>query len=651
MGLLDTNKVLTSPLRGLENTPFDLIMSNEQVDIWEWTDATMNLKLVYRDIYVWAYGSAIWIAKGSINAEKIKVDDFPNLRNFANGNKPVVVKVVACPCKFFYEGRTYGNALSIEGMDCRICVIFSNGQVYHNYPSANNGYDFYDSTWAKKNSLKVADLFTKFDESAIWDLPNRKTPTKDSSLVATGAYYYNPALPANCYEMHPAIGQANGYGNTEGFGATTNFNNGASDNRADIGIRARFFRTNMDDANSNAMDYMGGYIVDDKFTMIATYRSNDGDHPCRMVVFGTQDGGRNWYAMYEFGVNGSYYYSKPDGNDSFYGDVMPPRGLKLAFVGNVGSGVYKIKRRRNVVPSHEWKEPSKKFIFGPDFNIASVSGDESKITITTAQAHGYYEGDIAVLGYQEGVSAGNRVFDFLVNNTADENSGGNGVLLRITNVTTNTFDIELDVHNPDNNLSCRHIHALNKCKDGVSISCGEAYPNGWIMYVPIHEADAYSNLNIAKLKKEWVRLTSTSISFARPLGVLVKQESDGTYCYIGADTSDLDMGNVELAEGRTATIQHNSCGVWKCKIDNLDAAANGELIYDAIETCFGFQEIGGAWIFTGQYGNLAISYDKGATWTRIQLPPKHRGQALAHFSGTTYDKKVAIDNILIQLKK
>jgi hypothetical protein len=119
-----------------------------------------------------------------------------------------------------------------------------------------------------------------------------------------------------------------------------------------------------------------------------------------MVVFGTQDGGRNWYAMYEFGVNGSYYYSKPDGNDSFYGDVMPPRGLKLAFVGNVGSGVYKIKRRRNVVPSHEWKEPSRKFIFGPDSNIASVSADVSKITIATAQAHGYYEGDIAVLGYQ-----------------------------------------------------------------------------------------------------------------------------------------------------------------------------------------------------------------------------------------------------------
>ena len=52
---------------------------------------------------------------------------------------------------------------------------------------------------------------------------------------------------------------------------------------------------------------MGGYEPDYKMTLLASYRSNT-DIAARNVIFMTDDGGRQWYAKYEFGDMGTYSF-------------------------------------------------------------------------------------------------------------------------------------------------------------------------------------------------------------------------------------------------------------------------------------------------------------------------------------------------------
>lgn len=653
MGLLDNNKVRTIPATGLEGSGFKMLTSNENFDVWQWdgTSTSRNLHVTFRDMFVWVStsGDALYMVKGKItdSATTVAVNstNFPNIRQ-SGGNYPKIARVIACPCDFTYLNvNSYGNVSSQSGQKCRICVIFENGQIYHNYPSCQDNCDFYNTVWARSSSVRIEDLFTKFDESVVWDLPNRKSPSNDDSLIETGAYYKNPALPANCYEMHPAISQANGYGNTVGFPATNRVNSASKG--LDIGLRARFWRTDMDNADANSFYYMGGYIADNLFTMVGTYRSNKGTNPCRTCMFGTQDGGRSWYCMYEFAGKdrlkvGSSYVSAD-------GSV----GITLAQSGNAGSGIYTIKRRTLIVPDATNKEPSALFEYGSTINASSIVGTSSSITVTTSSAHGLSNGDVVVVDFQSGQSANNRDFDWMVNESADTTSGGNGIMFKVNNVTSTSFVLTMYVWNPDSNLAVRHIHALNRCKDGVAISCGEQYPHGgWIIYDAIQAADAFSMYNVADSNKNnFVRLNSTADSFQRPLGVVVLQEDDKTYCLIGSDNEFTPMDDVDMPDGRTETFKHNSCGVWKCELSGIDSQKeNGLVKLNAKQVAYGFQQMENAYVFTGQFGALAISYD-GNAWTMFQLPQENRGMNISQFCGMTYDRKFSLNNILVQLKK
>jgi len=535
----------------------------------------------------------------------------------------------------------------------RLCVIFSNGQIYHNYPSCFDDHDFYSASWAKYIGEKVPldDMFTKFDESVVWDLPNRKHPVKtltgaDATLIATGAYYYNPALPDSAYEIHPAINQANGYGNSVGFGATNEINPISSG--SSIGTRARFWRSNPDDASACSFNYMGGYVADNLFTMIGTYRNNTTSNPCRICVFGTQDGGRNWFNMYEFASMDKLHYGDQWSNPS------SAVGLPLAQSGSAGSGIYTIKQRTLVLPSINDKEPTNKFEYGSAVNVSSISGDSNGIVFTTASAHGLVEKDCIIVDFQSGVSPSNRTFDWMVNSSTSSTSGGNGVMFKVHVLSTTTFSVGMYIWNPDNNLPCRHIHALNRCKDGVSVSTGENMPlGGWILYDSIISVDAFGGYNVADLSKNnFVRLNSIKGCYHRSLGTIVQQEKDGTYCYISMDEAGITTADVPLPDGRTDVLKHNSTGIYKVKVEGIDSLAeNGVLLYQGRETAFGFQQILNSFVYTGQFGDLAISFDEGKSWTECTMAPGNRGATFCHFGGVTWDRMFSIDNILVQLKK
>lgn len=663
MGLLDNNSVITTPKTGLEGTSFKKYISNDSYDLFIWNDGVKYLRLSYRDIYAWVNLTTLFLVKGKITDTPIEIEindtNFPNLRKI-NNSWPTIERVIACPCSFATPSNSYGHQTSLGGESCRVCVIFTNGQIYHNYPSCHNGYDFSTQTIAK-TGVTVASMFDKFDESVVWDLPNRKHPVQtnvgdDAGLIATGVYYYNPALQSKHYEFHPALNQSNGYGNTEGFGATTTINNAS--NGLNIGIRPRFFRIDMDNPNANSFAYMGGYVNDERYTMIGTYRTNGGNNPCRICVFGTQDGGRSWFNMFEFGADVTTINSN---HETLAYANSGTTGIPLVQGSDTASsGIYSLRRRYSIVPDATTKEPSDAFYYGPEINITSIVSDSTngKIIVTTENSIEsssiLANGDCIVIGYQSGVGAANRPFDWIVNSSANISSGGNGIMFIVREKTENTFVLTLFLWNPDSELPVRHIHALNKCKDGVAVSSGEDYSKGgWILYNSIISADAFGNYNIASISQnKFLRLNSTKTSFARPLGVVIQQEEDNTYAYIGMDTAIVDMGDVEMPSGRTKTFKHNSCGLWKSPISGFDDMANNAVLkYPSSETCFGFQKFGNAMVFIGQYGDFALSYDDGKTWSTCKIPVGHRGQNGCHYSGMTYDNKFSVDNILVQLKR
>lgn len=654
MGLLDNKRVMTIPFTGLESSDFNLIQESENFGIFVWDESKTGrkLRLTFRDIFAWSNNTSLYMVYGGKITDtpvEIVVNDtnFPGLRrNTITNAYPLIERVIACPCHFCTSNNNqrYGNQTYFSGSNCRVCVIFNNGQIYHNFPSHYNDYDFYTVGYVKEgSSVKVLDLYDKFDESVIWDIAGRKNPTNDLSLVTTGAYYYNPALPSQCYEMHPAINHANGYGNTVGFGATNDVNNGSDG--ANIGVRARFLMADMNEKECNSFSYMGGYINRNNITLIGTYRAN-ASVPARICVFGSQDGGRSWYNMYEFAAQDRLKV------DNTYQSPSGDNGIPLAQVGNVGSGVYNIRRRVLIVPTSTAKEPVNKFEIGSSINVSSIVGTSSDITFTTISNHGLGTGDAIIVGLQDGAEA-DGTFGWMVNETASVNSGGNGVLLKVYDVTNTTFKVKLYTQNPDSNIPTRHIHALNRCKDGVSISTGEQYPSGgWILYLPIEEADGFAHYNVADTTlNKFIRLNSTEDSFQRPLGTIFQQEGDIDYCYIGMDSSRVKSKKADMPNERTEGFDHNSTGLWKVPLSGIDSIENGLLVYSTYEVCYGFQQMLNAKVFCGEFGDFAISYDDGKTWHSITLPEGNWGQNLAHFSGPTYDRKFSIDNVLVQLKK
>ena len=656
MGILDSNIFRVLPKTGLEGTNFEQIASSDGFDVFVWqasNDGRDKLCLTFRDIYAWLGGTSLYLVKGKITDTPTEIainsDNFPGLRMNSQTNKyPTIHHVIACPCTFAYNSSRYGNVSNISSSGVRVNVIFDNGQIYHNFPSCNDTHDYYNDVWKTQSMKRDPADFFRFVESVVWDLPNRKHPVKtktgdDATLIATGAYYYNPALDEKCYEFHPALNQSNGYGNTVGFGATTNVNPISSGK--DIGIRSRFWRTDMEDTNANSFKFMGGYITDNKFTMVGTYRSNQGANPCRMCVFGTQDGGRNWFCMYEFA-------GKDRLHTETYVSAENGRGVPLKLVGTASSGLYKVKRRIINVPYAEAKEPQTIFDYEAAKDVSAINGTSDSI-IFTVPSHGLSSGDCIVVEYQTGVSDGNRTFDWMVNPTADSNSGGNGVLFKVTKITDDTFQVTLYIWNPDGDLPIRHIHALNLCKDGVSVSCGEAYPQGgWILYNAINRADAFSAYNVADItENQFLRLNSTKLSFQRPLGTIVREEEDGTYCYIGMDEGSVAAREDDLSEGRTAKLKHSSTGVYKVPISGIDnLAENGVLLYGTPETCFGFQQVNNILVFVGQYGEIAMSYDWGKSWTTFRST-RGTGQNFCNFGGLTNDRMFSVNNMLVRLKR
>ena len=478
-------------------------------------------------------------------------------------------------------------------------------------------------------------------------VPERKTPVKttsgtDATLIATGCYRYCPCLPDAFYEMHPAISTDNGYGNG-GFPSYIEYTDRGDGNVSKK--RPRLFYPRINNANANLFSWMSGYVQDKQVTMIGTYMPNAaGDTGCRMCVFGSSDGGRNWYVITEFGANGARIGNNGQGetliqapitNYSEFGDTA--NQLKFGSNTMTDGSAYSVIKRSQWTPTAYEKEPTDKFKYGSPVAVSSIVSSDSGIVVTTSSAHGLSNGDV-ILFKREG---GNATWDWLVATDYTTQDAGNGVIWKAKVLSATTFKLMLEVHNPYSELGIRHIHSINRCKDGYSVSCGEEYPLGWVMYIKAMASDTHSYMNAA-FKRPVYRITSSATSIQRCLGVEILDNPEDTV-FAGLDTASVAREGL-APEGRTDKLTRNSCGIFKVALADVDDFSNAECVFQMSQPTYFFKIIQGVMIAIGQQNYLGVSLDYGKSWTTFQLPvyTLPTFMALAEWIGTTSKKEICI---------
>lgn len=489
------------------------------------------------------------------------------------------------------------------GHESRIVIISDKGQIYHNYPARSTTND---------GEALEGDII-KFDRSVVWELKGRKFPSKSKS--ASGVEKYMPCLPEANYQYDPQISKDNGYGNG-GFPKQITHNGTTY---------ARFYEPNKNKYHSFGI--MGGYEPTSKLTLIGTYRSNNLPmQGSRTALFTTSDGGRSWYCKYEFA---SY---SGDNNPGVYLDAS---GETFA---DYTADSFVVKKLTHTYPSEVNKEPDTLFNLGADVVISAIS-KEDKIKVTTKTNHGLSTNDIVVIKSNPGGGL-SADWDWLKNDSITTSSGGNGTMFKVVWQSTTEFLLREYIHNPFNNLSCRHIHCINRIKDGFTLGCGEVYPEGWMFYIPMHSADTFGVIR-AEQDLPLIRLNSSENSLRRPLGFMLLDDKDDTVIF-GSDDSFLIRPNLSLPEGRTDVITRNSTGVYKGKLADFDDFTKYECILEATEPAYIFKEKLGVWIFGGSRGEALLSFDRGKSWEVDNF-----GSTLQYFKGTSGNKILVNDTFII----
>jgi hypothetical protein len=458
----------------------------------------------------------------------------------------------------------------------------------------------------------------RFDESVVWDLPERKYPSMNPD--ASGVEMYFPCLPDECYEYHPILNTDESYVDTYGNGGF-----GKSKTVGDTTYPRFYFPKRNRSQNSFAV--MGGYEPGDKLTLVGTYQSNnDLGEGCRICIFATDDGGRQWYCKYEFAN---------DTRPNWVNDI-DTSSISTAYT----TDSFKFVSKTLKPPSALTKEPVDLFEMGNKEGVIQSISRESVAVVTTATPHGLSTGNVIVI-QANGTPVAQPDWDWMRNDTASTTSGGNGICFKVEKVTNTTFKLHDYIHSAFNNLPCRHIHHINRIKDGYIIGTGEEYPQGWVLYAQVTKSDSFA---VAKATDELpiYRLNSTDTSVQRTLGILMLDDVDSTII-AASDSAGIARENLTLPTDRTDEISRSSIGIFKGKLADIDDISNFNCICEVTQPAYFFKEKLGAWIFSGQRGEGAISFDKGKTWELFTT-----GNAMQYFFGVS-DKFVVIRDNVIEL--
>lgn len=513
-----------------------------------------------------------------------------------------ILKCMLIPYMRKISGIQYERAI-------RLVIITDKSQIYHNYPARNMDYDGY--------SL-FGDI-RRFEESVVWDIPGRKHPSDDNKCEGYEIYY--PNLPKECYELHPMPNTDNRFTDSYGNGGFGKFNEVKHEGQ--ITKVSRFY-IHSRDVQSNPFHFIGTGERDYKMSFICTYRSNV-DKGVRICVFASSDGGRVWYCKYEFGDLGEYAFRQGNvkkwgynfGNAILFGDYSEDDWKRV-----------KVVKRSIIVPCDRNKEPEN--IFAWD-EVGTVDGceptDENHFVLRCEEKHNLCTGNIIALAsdYQTETEKNNS---WMINNDYSSKSAGTGVLFKIKVLDDFRLELYEFVSSPNNNITCRHIHHINRVKDGWILGTGEIYPNSWILYIQIKKSDTYSPV-YAHDELAIFRLNGSEKSIQRTMGMIYKDDYKQTVFY-ASDHDDLNDIPKLSFPGRTVKFSRNNTGVYVGSITDIDNRDSYQCLLNASEPCFYFQELDSAMFFCGQRGEFCISFDKGIQWKkeRLSIP-------IIHYYGNT----------------
>ena len=471
----------------------------------------------------------------------------------------------------------------------RLVVITNKAQIFHNFPSRSK---LCDGPFCESDLLK-------FEESVVWDIPERKYPSKLENCLP--CEYYFPCLDDDRYEYHPLPNDAQSFVDRFGNGGFPRtkkvFRDGFETwlSRFYIPTRSK---------NTNPFSFMGGFTNDYQATTIGTYQSAllEGT---RISFFISYDGGREWFCKYDFGDFCEYNFLENEcGFDVFNGGSP----INLSNFNDEKINLY--IRRRKVLASDkecniEWDEP----VF-----IELIEPGKPMI-IKTRDKHN--------LKTNEAISlfSNSQTNYWFVSKCL---SGNNYILFKVKVIDEYTVSLFEFVANPNNPICCRHIHHINRVKDGWILGTGEIYPNGWILYFQLKEGDYFTKEfhdEFGRLKP--LILNHSKNSVQRTMGVLLEDNDNNSIIFA------LDHSFLSRPEVSRFKISRNSNGIFKGKLDDIDDLMKFENIFESNEVTYLFQKISGVFVFCGQLGELGMSYDDGTTWNRF-----HLRDTLIHYNGS-----------------
>ena len=447
----------------------------------------------------------------------------------------------------------------------RLCVFTDKCQVFYNFPSCGGSFDG-ESKWSD---------IKHFLESEIWDLPGLKYPSKNKNCSETE--YYNPLLPDQCYEYHPAVSDRNlkskrfarDYGKYKKI---------KIDGREQLLSRFYFSHRN---AKCNPFNFMGGYEPDYKMTLIGTYCSNT-VAGARTIVFATSNGGADFYAKYEFDDYGQR------GN---YGSVLSIPNTSFSEISNRNLVIEK-----RIIVFEE--DGSTSYSFLEQTKICKIYNSNT-ITIQTEKECNLESGNIVRIYAVETNGDANFLFD--------KNS-----FYKIRRIDDRLFELYELVSRANNTVPCRHIHGINRVKDGWMICTGEVFPEGWLYYVQMKEADTYDQINAENCLFKFTRLNQGDKSVQRLIGCLLFDDSNNSLM-VASDSSTV-CRNYFYGE-----ISHNSTGIYLGRLNDVNVFSSFDVLYEMKEPCFFFKKLFDVIIAVGQRGEFAISFDNGKTWKSSRL--------------------------------
>ena len=450
----------------------------------------------------------------------------------------------------------------------RLVIITDRCQVYHNFP---------DDCKNKREAIVT------FSESMVWDLPGNRYPSLNTDCESYENYF--PFLPA---------------------GETQKFYSIVHENGKHEKLSRFYFPSRS--AHTNPFFYLNGYEPDPIMTFIGSYCGNcTSSTASRIVVFATSDGGVNWFAKYEF---------NDDGRALNYGNCLRINPSTSENQDIVADYICK----REFVPS---ENDALMLKCGERVNIKEVYQKET-IEIVFEKPHNLQSGDIVAL-------KGNGrcgVSNLLLNNDFADNDFGNGLFYKIKVINDHTIQLFECVSKSRTNLPARHIHSINRTKDGFLVATGETYPQGWLLMLSVTDADNWNNY-FACDDLAIIRLNSSCSSVQRIVGAVLLDNYEHELIY-ASDCSSMSIDKNEIIDG----IPTNSIGIYKGKLTDIEDFRKFELLEEVKEPSFFFKDLDGCYVFCGQRGELAVGLDHGKFWRHARVETKifrYMGRTLNYF--------------------